>query len=308
MLAQCHLGFSDAAKTPRRKLGSAHPRLPPQLPPPAPRRRRPDETLFAHALRHNSCFPESNDPDPVVREAADLRSNRRLEWEGDTVLCWFASVELARQFPIATSGDLSVSRVPTTSRSRLTVVRAGSARRLVVSNRTLSHLAWAYGFGRVLEHNPNDAPHRLAITHQKILATASKRTWPLLVTSPSPKPSCAPSRLSFATYSARTNFVPLLSPSEPTPDPSTTTLRGSSITSPPLLETASEIGWLETQLGGKWSTALQIEGETIVTAEGTKRQEARQRVVDLVLTRLWQDPQGREVLRSALRDDGGQEP
>ncbi|BGP36048.1 hypothetical protein JCM10296v2_007900 [Rhodotorula toruloides] len=111
-----------------------------------------DQTLFAHALRHKSSIPKSNDPDPVVREAADLRSNRRLEWEGDTVLRWFASVELARQFPIATSGDLSALRT------------------LVVSNRTLSHLAWTYGFDRVLEHNPNDAPHRLAVTHQKILA------------------------------------------------------------------------------------------------------------------------------------------
>jgi hypothetical protein len=74
-----------------------------------------DPGLLEWALRHKSAFPDANDDDPHVREAADLRSNRRLEWEGDTVLSWLVSFELARQFPNATAGDLSVRSTPSPS-------------------------------------------------------------------------------------------------------------------------------------------------------------------------------------------------
>lgn len=67
-----------------------------------------DPLLHEQALRHISAIPEMDHQDPLIREGADLRSNRRLEWEGDSALSWLVSRELARQFPTATSGDLSV--------------------------------------------------------------------------------------------------------------------------------------------------------------------------------------------------------
>lgn len=76
-------------------------RLPP-LPPVV------EEATLELALTHKSALPilKVSDLDPHVRERTDLRSNRRLEWEGDALFTGLVTEELVARFPSFNVGDL----------------------------------------------------------------------------------------------------------------------------------------------------------------------------------------------------------
>ncbi|BGO97063.1 putative ribonuclease III [Rhodotorula toruloides ATCC 204091] len=255
-----------------------------------------DSLLHEQALRHISAIPEMHHQDPLIREGADWRSNRRLEWEGDSALSWLVSRELARQFPTATSGDLS------------------SLRQGVVSNRTLSHLAWTYGFGGMLKHKTNLGPDRPAIVHQKIMADAFEAYLGAASTVRASQgtlrdletfiqrmldPACVEGLVE-AAASLRAhrlqpdNPVPLVQ--QPRRSLQRDTLPASS------LRDGTDIGWVENSLGGRWSATLSVAGRPIVTVEAPKRLEAQQRAVNIVLNRLLSHSQIRAVVLEALQE------
>lgn len=78
-----------------------------------------DRTTLELALTHKSALPipEVSDLDPHVREQTDLRSNRRLEWEGDAMFTGLVTEELVERFPSFNVGVLSVSCDPTVTRT-----------------------------------------------------------------------------------------------------------------------------------------------------------------------------------------------
>ncbi|GAA5983526.1 hypothetical protein JCM10908_000319 [Rhodotorula pacifica] len=115
-----------------------------------------DPSAAAAATRHRTALARQSNgvATPREREEAELGANNRLEWAGDALLHWLVSAELLDRFPSATQGDLSILR------------------QRIVSNRTLSHLAWQYGLGQHLQAHRGLSQGRLVVTHQKLLADA----------------------------------------------------------------------------------------------------------------------------------------
>ncbi|POY72702.1 hypothetical protein BMF94_4532 [Rhodotorula taiwanensis] len=275
-------------------------RLPP-LPPVA------DATLLEQALTHKSSLTGTHvaDPDPNVRERVEFDCNRRLEWAGDALFTWLVTEELFVRFPSATAGDLSILR------------------QRLISNRTISHLAWAYGFGSALRCSHDNTRTRTGLVHQKIFADAFEAYLSAVAHAGAATatidtlrsyirrllgPDCAEG-LSLAAAEMRTRRLQgetePLSPGQQvtslkSPSAGETDGSGPLASAPSNQPTSSDvIAWSDRTVHNGWLSSLLVDDRVMATGHASKRVESRQRAMNNLLVRLSQHPPTRDLLLTA---------
>lgn len=115
-------------------------------------------------------------------------ASQQLEWLSDALLEWLVSEELSVLFPQANQGNPDVSDsvvglrdeyvyATSTTLTALHPSPSNCARWSPRTNRTLSHLAWQYGFDDKIRHNIHQSPaiisaEKSAVREQKLFANA----------------------------------------------------------------------------------------------------------------------------------------